>query len=219
MFIELVDHLRCVRPHDETWLVAAARRSDDSRHIVEGTLGCPICRAEYPVRGAIADFRADDGGIVDGGSMPVGPSDPESAMRLAALLALVDVRGPVVLAGAWGALAPRLADLVPALYLLVNDAPPGALRPEISALRAGGALPLAAGIAHAVALDAATGGDAELVAGAVRCLRTGGRLVAPLAVALPSGVRELARDDHQWLAEREDAGAPVLLRRAPGAGS
>lgn len=217
MFIELVDQLRCVRPHEDAWLVAAPDRMA-GRHIVEGVLGCPVCGARYPVRHAVADFRleAADRDTLDSASGDAG--DPragdEDAMRAAALLALADVRAPVVLAGAWGAVAPALLTLAPAAYLLVNPTAPVEARAELSALRAAGALPLAPGAAHAVALDGAAARDQALVAGAVRALRGGGRLVAPAWAALPADVRELARDERHWVGERDaPASAPVALRR------
>ena len=58
MFIELVDALRCPRTHEESWLVLAASRIE-ARHIQEGALGCPVCRAEYPIRDGIVDLRLD----------------------------------------------------------------------------------------------------------------------------------------------------------------
>src|SRR5688572_33340449 len=55
VFIELIDSLRCPVDHDESWLVASiVERS--GRDIVAGTLGCPVCRAEYPIRDSIAVF-------------------------------------------------------------------------------------------------------------------------------------------------------------------
>ena len=56
MFIELIDALRCVQPHEPTWLVASIERAE-GRYIERGVLGCPICRAEYPVIDGVADFR------------------------------------------------------------------------------------------------------------------------------------------------------------------
>ena len=219
VFIELVDQLRCVRPHEDAWLVAAPDRMS-GRHVVEGVLGCPVCGTRYPVRDAVADFRLDgvDGPAIDaaaaGGDAGDPRADDEDALRAAALLALAEVRQPVVLAGAWGLVAPTLLALAPAAYLLVNPTAPVEARSELSALRAAGALPLAAGAAHAVALDGAAARDAGLVAGAVRALRGGGRLVAPAWAALPPEVRELARDARHWVAEREAmASAPVALRR------
>ena len=58
MFIELVDALRCPQPHAESWLVVASTRTQ-ARHILEGTLGCPVCRAEYPIVDGVVDFRGD----------------------------------------------------------------------------------------------------------------------------------------------------------------
>jgi hypothetical protein len=215
VFIELVDHLRCTRPHEHSWLVAAARRME-ARHVVDGELGCPVCHAEYPVRDAVADFAEETQSepSASGAGDAMDGSDDE-LLRAAALLQLVEVRRPVVVAGAWAALLPRLVELVPATYLAVNATASLPLRPELSALRARGTLPLARGVAHAVALDAAAA-DEGLLRGAVAALRPGGRLVAPAAVALPAGVRELARDERHWVAERApDASvtAPVPLAR------
>jgi hypothetical protein len=222
VFIELVDQLRCVRAHEDSWLVAASQRMS-GRHIVDGQLGCPVCEARYPVRAAVADFRTV--GVAPAAAPFAAPfasvvgdpvPDAEEAMRLAALLALDEVRAPVVLVGAWGGLASLLLAMAPAVYLVVNPAAPVEERPEISALLAAGALPLAAGVAHGVALDAAGAADDGLVAGAVHALRGGGRLVAPAWAPLPTGVRELARDERHWVAERDAAAsAPVALRRAP----
>ena len=49
MFVEIIDLLRCPNAHAESWLVAAAARTV-GRHIVEGTLGCPVCEAEMEMR-------------------------------------------------------------------------------------------------------------------------------------------------------------------------
>jgi len=53
------------------------------------------------------------------------------------------------------------------------------------------------------------------VRGAVRALVAGARLVAPAGAAVPAGVRELARDEADWVGERDAAPSPpVPLRRA-----
>src|SRR4051812_37196810 len=118
MFIELVDALRCPVPHEESWLVAAATRME-ARHIVDGTLGCPVCSAEYPIRNGVVDFRRG-GGVV---AAPVA-SSAEQAMRMAALLDLADAQGFAVLLGEWGAHAHELASIVET-PLVVIDPPPG----------------------------------------------------------------------------------------------
>src|ERR1700738_4322089 len=103
MFIELVDALRCPTPHEESWRVASAARME-ARHIVEGTLGCPVCRAAFPIHDGVVDFRRGSAGALPPATAP----DPEQAMRLAALLDLSDSSGFAVLLGAWGAHAPLL---------------------------------------------------------------------------------------------------------------
>jgi hypothetical protein len=225
MFIELVDSLRCVEPHEDSWLVLATRRVS-GRWVIEGTLGCPVCQRTYPIAGGVAYIGAAPGeppldGAVDAGPLPDGE---DAALRLAALLGLASPGGLVVLGGAWGRYASAILDLVPVRLLLldpIGHAPAGL--PEtgegVSVVRTGGeAVPLAAGSARAVALDREGGSEARLAA-AARALAAGGRLVGPTRAALPAGVRELARDDALWVAERErataaSAGAPVSLRRA-----
>src|SRR5690348_10899014 len=108
MFIELVDALRCPVPHEESWLVASATRME-ARHIVEGTLGCPVCRAEYPIRRGVVHFRRDPSPRARSADSP--RRDPAEAMRLAAFLGLADAGGFAVLLGAWGAQASALREL------------------------------------------------------------------------------------------------------------
>ena len=202
MFIELVDALRCPVPHEESWLVAATTRMEQ-RHIVHGTLGCPVCNAEYPIRDGVVDFRRGP----EDQAAPHHATPDEPAMRLAALLDLTDALGFAVLLGRWGSWAAELAAIVETPLILVD--PPASVigAPGISVLRTNGDVPLASGAARAMAIDEVSVGRA---ASAVRATRTRGRVIAPLSLALPDGVRELARDDTIWLAEREPAPSPLV---------
>lgn len=206
MFVEIVDALRCPRPHDESWLVLAARRTED-RHVVEGTLGCPVCRAEYPIHAGIADFA--DATVRDGASAAPLRALP-SADHLAAMLNLGDALGFVVLIGAWGTRADQLLALLDAPPLLLVDPPQDvAMGRGLSGLRAAAMLPLATGAARAVAVDSA---DDVRVAEAARVARVGGRLVAPADALVPKEVRELVRDETVWVGERlPQPSAPVTL--------
>jgi uncharacterized protein YbaR (Trm112 family) len=202
MFIELVDALRCPVPHEESWLVASADRME-ARHIVDGTLGCPVCRAEYPIRRGVVDFRRGAPRALPPGTTP----DAEQATRLAAFLDLADATGFAVLVGARGAHASLLRAQVDTPLVLV-DPPEGVEgEPGISVLRCDGDLPLAAGAARGVAID---GGSPERVASAVRATRVSGRVVAPVSTPLPEGVRELARDAADWVGERQPLASPVV---------
>jgi uncharacterized protein YbaR (Trm112 family) len=202
MFIELVDALRCPVPHEESWLVASADRME-ARHIVEGTLGCPVCRAEYPIRGGVVDFRREAPRALPPSTAP----DPELAMRLAAFLDLSDATGFAVLVGARGAHAALVRAQVDTPLVLVDPPEHVEGEPGISVLRCDGELPLAAGAARGVAIDA---DSAERVASAVRVTRVAGRVVAPASIPLPEGVRELARDETDWVGERQPLASPVV---------
>jgi uncharacterized protein YbaR (Trm112 family) len=206
VFIDLVDDLRCPRPHQETWLVASTNRTK-GRDIIEGTLGCPVCRAEYSVREGVVWFGAlgEAGGVAPDRSMP---ADPEVAMRLAAFLDLSDAQGLALLAGGWGLAAPLLRGVVPTHIVVLNPRPPVPAGDGISVLEIAAGIPLADASCRGVALDAAHADPAHLDA-AVRVLRPRGRLVAPATTRTPAGVTELARDEQLWVAQR-DATAPQL---------
>ena len=208
MFIELVDALRCLTPHEETWLVASVSEMS-GRHIIDGTLGCPVCRRSYPVRNGVGVFTAD-------GSTPsltraaVGMDD--RVMRGAALLGLSDAGGIVVLGDTWVDCADALAELGPAHVVTLNAAANDASPQGVSSIVVDDALPFGAGTLRGVALGGQTA-TRTLLSSAVERLRSRGRLVAPATVPLPDEVTELARDAEDWVAERAVvASAPVVLR-------
>lgn len=218
MFIELVDALRCPRTHEESWLVLAATHLE-ARHVRHGTLGCPVCLAEYPIRDGVADFRLADDPVLAGGRTH-GEEAPSIATQvqadhLAAMLNLADASGFAVLIGDWTRLAEGLLALENPPPLLLVDPPSGiAMSPGLSGLRAGAALPLAAGAARAIAVDSA---DEQRLASAAHATRPAGRMVAPAQAGVPTGVRELVRDDTLWVGEREAPPAPLVrlhVRRA-----
>ena len=202
MFVELIDRLRCPAGHADTWLVAAATRTAQ-RHLLDATLGCPECGAEYEVRDGEVWF----GARVASAPFPV---TEDETMRAAALLKLEE-RGLYLLDGGWSSLADELRALLDVELLLADPPGHGAATPGApGVLRGiGDRWPLAAASLHGVALDRITPARTD---DAVRLLRTGGRLVAPVSAVLPPGVRELARDERHWVAER--VGDVIPLRRA-----
>ena len=207
MFIELIDTLRCPTPHEESWLVLAADRMA-ARHVLDGTLGCPVCGAEYPIRDGVVDFRR----TAAAPAARARAGDPEQAMRLAAFLGLDDALGFAVLMGDWGAHALELRGMVECPLILVDPPADVEAAPGLSILRTDGPLPLAAGAARGIALDdgAAEGPPAERIASAVRATRVKGRVVGRVSLPLPVGVRELARDESEWVGEREPAASPLV---------
>ncbi len=206
MFVELVDHLRCPNPHADICLVAAAATTV-GRDIVDGLLGCPICRAEYPIRNGIAHFaeREQPGGG--------GAGSQEEAMRLAAFLNLAEPLGFAALCGSWGRHASLLQSLTDVHLVLVDPPRDAAIGNGTSGLVAGDVLPLSQESLRAVALD--FGASRSLIASAIRAVRPRGRIIAPASIAVPAGVTELARDNHIWVGERE-AAPPELVSLGRG---
>jgi uncharacterized protein YbaR (Trm112 family) len=208
MFIELVDALRCPVGHEESWLVATFDKME-ARHIVTGTLGCPVCKAEYPVRDGVVDFRHPESARrppLDSNGFATDES-PESTVRLAALLDLSDASGFAVLVGAWGRLASALAAVVETPLIAVNPRADVIGSRGVSVIRCEEELPLATGAARAIAVDIST---ATRMHSALRVTRTGARVVAPVAVDVPRGLREMARDAHVWVSEREPTDSPLV---------
>ncbi len=209
MFIELVDALRCVAVHADTHLVAAPLEMSD-RNIVRGTLGCPICRAEYELVDGVAWFTNTDTRAAESAQ----PVTEYEALRCAALLDLQGTGGFAVLTGEWGALAPSLLDSVGVHLVLIN--PPRSVQPAagLSILVTDGAIPLAPESARALALDRATASAIGLDVAASR-VRNSGRLVAPANCELPSNARLLASDDRDLVAEVSHVvTTPISIRRA-----
>jgi uncharacterized protein YbaR (Trm112 family) len=204
VFIELVDVLRCPNRHAETWLVLASEQMED-RDIMSGTLGCPICKAEFPIVAGVARF----GEAVRVGARGELPDENE-ALRLAALLDLTDSRGYAILIGDTGRHAPLLRSMTDVQLMLVDPPPTVAMGFGLSGLTtpASGALPLAPASARAVALDEHA--TPALLSSVVGVLASGGRLLASVRLGLPDGVTELARDDRHWLAERAPAPSGII---------
>jgi uncharacterized protein YbaR (Trm112 family) len=206
MFIELVDALRCPVPHEESWLVASATRME-ARHVVDGLLGCPVCHAEYPVKNGVVDFRREPTLPLEATPDPFLRGDATTAMRLAAFLGLSDAHGFVVLLDEWGAQASALRELVETPIVLVDPPAGREGEPGISVVLSDGIPPLAPGAARATAIGRSS---AERAAAGVRITRTGGRLIGPVTLAVPDGVREIARDDELWVGEKEPERSPLV---------
>lgn len=204
MFIELLDLLRCPRPHEESWLVLAATRTED-RDVLEGVLGCPVCHAEYPIIGGVAMFASHRAMV------PRSAPNEKEALRLAASLDLTTPRGYAVLVGEWGIQAPLVLAMTDVQLLLVNPPAGIVMGHGLSGLTvddASAALPLAPGTARGLALDH-TATPAQL-ASALAVVSGGGRVLAPATLPLPDGLSELARDDRHWIGERTTASSGVV---------
>jgi len=208
MHSELVDTLRCLSVHEESWLVAAADETE-GRHIMRGLLGCPVCHARYPIERGIADFSGgvhtlvaldDDAHVSE-----------DAAVKLAAMLDLTDPSGYVILVGSWARLGAALREVVPVMVLAVNPPPDVAIGDGVSGVTTLDRIPVAASSARAIAFDArgpADGGPLDLAA-ALGAVRPGARVVATAATDAPDDVAIIARDAEHWVATRT-SGAPLI---------
>jgi uncharacterized protein YbaR (Trm112 family) len=206
VFIELLDLLRCVNAHEDTWLVASFK-SVSNRFVLEGTLGCPTCSAEYPIRKGIADFRS-------GARLPQ-RKPPRSAARLdreelatraGAFLNVTEPGSTVVLAASWARAAQELSLMTEARVLALNPESGTEESETVALLNVGSEIPVAPGSVLGVALDASS--PARIVASAVKAIRPGGRIVGPVAIPPPSELAVLARDANYWVAQK----APEVIK-------
>lgn len=215
MHSDLVEKLRCLAVHEETWLVAAAD-SFDGRHIMQGLLGCPLCHARYPIERGIADFTAASRPPLALESGAIG-DDESVAIKLAAMLDLTEPSGYVILIGAWARLAAPLREIVPVLVLAVNPPPDVAMGEGVSGVATLDRIPVAAGSARAIALETPGGAARAGISpgSALGAVRAGGRVVAPAAVEAPSDVAILARDAEHWVGTRANSTPLIQLVRKP----
>ena len=207
MHSELVDTLRCLSVHEESWLVAAADETE-GRHVMRGLLGCPVCHARYPIEHGIADFSngARIPVVLEGGSPAL---DESAAVKLAAMLDVTDASGYVILTGAWARLGAALREVVPVMVLAVNPHPDAAIGDGVSVVATLDRIPVAASSARAIAFDAAADPCGLDLAAALGAVKPGGRVVANVDVEVPDDVAILARDPEHWVATRT-SGAPII---------
>ena len=179
----------------------------DSR-VWSGELGCPLCHARYPIRNGSVDFAP---GVADTNQVP-DDAWASDALRLAAQLGLAEPGGTLLLSGRYAALSPELLGVVDVTCVIVD--PAGRVSPDAVTFRLADRIPFASGSLRGAAVDTPRN-TMEFLTDVARALRPLGRLVAPSASALPATMREVARDEHEYVAESVSADPVIALRRAP----
>ena len=200
MFIELIDLLRCVRRHDDTWLVASFTKVSH-RFVEEAKLGCPSCSAEYWIHGGVADFSGE---VVlpecEDERKAASHRREELATRAGAYLEAIEAGATIVLGGLWAYAAQELSEMA-AVRVIALNAPAGVKESEtVGLVRVGSEIPLAAGSVLGVAFDAWF--PVKIVESAVRVVRPGGRIVGPAAIKAPGELSILAHDDKYWIGQK-----------------
>lgn len=206
MRLELAERLRCPNPHAPTPLIVVSRRKRE-RELLEGFAGCPVCHLEVPIIEGHVRFS----GSAPSSAAPEASTAPELD-RLIALLGLGEPGGAVLLTGRYALIAEALAESTGVSIVLMHAAKVWPASELVSAvLGAPSRVPFTDVTFRGAALDDAT--PIALAADAVRAVAMGGRVVGAASLAVPVGLRELARDDHEWVAAREAVGSIVELKR------
>jgi uncharacterized protein YbaR (Trm112 family) len=210
VFIELLDLLRCPKAHEETWLVASFK-TVRSRFVESGTLGCPICHAQYPIEDGLADFTAGAGSGSGAEHRALASHRREElATRAGAFLEATEPGATVLLGGIWAYAAEQLSDLAEVRVMALNPPPEVTETASVGLIRVVADIPLAATSCLGAALDAWF--DSGIVVSAVRAVRPGGRIVGPVAIPPPAELSVLAQDADYWVART--APRVIPLRRA-----
>ncbi len=216
MRLELAERLRCPAAHAPTPLILVAERTVD-RELITATLGCPVCRLEARIVDGdvrfdvLADLPAAAGTRADEQLHPEPGADLE---RVVALLGLSEPGGAVLLTGRYATLAQALSALTEASVVIMHGSATSAVVEGTAVATVHGSpvsVPFTDGTFRGVALDA--GLPASFGTDAIRATAVGGRVLAAASVAAPAGLKELARDDTEWVAARESRGAIVELKR------
>jgi hypothetical protein len=200
VFIELIELLRCVRRHDDTWLVASFNKVSH-RFVEDARLGCPSCSAEYWIRGGVADFSEEK--ILpecEDERKAASHRREELATRAGAYLEATEPGATIVLGGVWAYAAQELSEMAEVRVIALN-APSEVKESEtVGLVRVASEIPLAAGSVLGVAFDAWF--PAKIVESAVRVVRPGGRIVGPTVIQATSELSVLAHDDRYWVAQK-----------------
>ena len=207
----MIDLLRCVNAHEDTWLVASFREIAN-RIVIEGTLGCPVCSAEYEIKNGIVDFtRGQSVADSEAERAAAGHRREELATRAGAYLDVTQPGTTIVLGGLWAYAAQELADMADVRVIALNAPREVRESDRVGLVRIADSIPLASSSAHGVALDAWL--RSATIDDAVRVTKPVGRVVSPVSFAAPADVVVLAHDEHYWVAEKTPEMIP--LRRSP----
>ena len=196
MFIELAEYLKCPADHEDAFLVLATGAMK-GRAIRYGTLGCPVCHAEYMVVQQAVRFgpRPDVGA-------PVALLPPPNAIQ--ALIGLESAGGYVALVGSAARLAHDLAGLMRGVHFICVNPPPG-VEPSVtrSLVEATATIPVRGSVARGVVLGEEYASPAWL-AESGRVLLRGQRVVAcKEGMTPPVGVAALASGQGMWVGRKE----------------
>ena len=222
MHLFLTDRITCPRCGPDFGLILLAHDVRD-RRVIRGDLGCSNCRETYPVTDGFGDLRAPPRSSLDRVPSPLpGPvtaahlHDPETPLRLAALMGVTEGPGTLLFTGPVSAQAGAVARLIGGVEAVALDVSGvGREREEgVSAMVSWPGIPFFSDTFRGMVLS----GDVEeqWVGEAARVLAPGCRIAmldAPDAAAewLDSGRFQVVMQEDGILVAQKPAGQTVPL--------
>jgi len=192
MFIELTDHLRCPRDHDEAFLVLLPGKAEN-RDVKTGQLGCPVCGWETDFIEGVVDFG--------GGNSPVQETSL-SAEAVKTFLGLFGPGGFAALVGTPGSLFVDLAEQVRGVSWVLVNPPEGTPSVLPSSVVRAGRLPLKAASMRGVVVGRDYASDAIWVRDAIGSVLPGLRFVVEGPAAEMPGIEVLGETAEMWVGRR-----------------
>jgi hypothetical protein len=195
VFIELAEYLKCPAEHEDAFLVLATGAMK-GRAIRYGTLGCPVCRAEYLVVQASVRF-----GPRPDAPAPERPLPPAEDVQ--ALIALQTPGGYVALVGSATRLAPDLAAFLRGVHFVCVNAD-AELTPSVtrSLVESTATIPLRDSTARGVVLGEEYATSPWLAEGARVVLRGQRVVVCHEGLAPPDGLAAMASGQGMWVGRK-----------------
>ena len=192
MFIELTDHLRCPRDHEEAYLVLLPDVVEQ-RDVRSGRLGCPVCQWETSFTDGVVDFG--------GGRAATRPS----ALTGEAVRAFLGVSGPggyVALVGTPARLAPELAQAFRGVALVLVNPPEETVAEPPSSVLLAARIPLKSASMRGIVVGADFGSDPVWVEEALGSVLGGLRIVVEGTVPDLPGLEVLAEADGVYVGKK-----------------
>ena len=219
----LTDRLCCPRCGPEFGLILLAQEVRDQR-VLEGDLGCPNCRDQFPVQAGFADLRPPPRNPVPGSETPesgddsvTGPRAEAEGLRMAAALGITEGPGTLLVLGPASRFSGALTRLVGGVEVVgIHSSLQGVEEREgVSRMQAGRTLPFFSASFRGVLLSG--GVDDRAMAEGFRVVTPGGRVVVfdPTPENLDwvenSGFMVLLVEDGVLVAEREEVDTQPLV--------
>ncbi|KPJ90794.1 MAG: hypothetical protein AMS18_10015 [Gemmatimonas sp. SG8_17] len=169
------------------------------RNVKYGVIGCPVCKAEYPIENGTVRFGVDPLLGSDSRSDDLTLEETLEPETVQALLSLESGGGYIVLLGSATRVSGPLAHLAPGIqHIGINPPPDVSESPGLSLLQATADIPLRSAVARGVVVGKEYA-VAPWLTEAVRVLADSMRLLVADERALVTGAECLATETGVWV--------------------